>query len=352
MKHLLNYALIAITFAIFSTSISSCGNDEDITPKLSIPKTINLVPLMTIAGDHSHNDMAGVAEEGDSWREQLVKAGYKCDIKENCYQVGLGDFEDIQEIWIKHLRDAIKTIDSPKSAKSTSTKQYSSPDTRLKFAKTSNTAVLLVTFGSTMEGPHSTYAKEVAAFRKAFPGTDVFMAFTSPQCISRWFTKKNEYYGQPYEYFEAFKTLGYENVYVQSLHATKGVEFNGGKNSEGTLHGLKNYYDLFVGQNPSVKTCLGLPLLSSIEDIKAVGDFIYNEYKAEILNGASLVLMGHGNEEDADSSMSTANTYLEVEKYLQSKNSDIYVGTVDCPTVSFDRVLEELNKKYGVAKKK
>ena len=34
------------------------------------------------------------------------------------------------------------------------------------------------------------------------------------------------------------------------------------------------------------------------------------------------------------------------------KNSDIYVGTVDCPTVSFDRVLEELNKKYGVAKKK
>lgn len=352
MKHLLNYLLIAITFAILSTSFSSCSNVEDITPRITIAKTINLVPLMTIAGDHSHNDMAGVAKEGDSWREKLIEAGYKCDIKENCYQIGLGDFEVIQNIWIKHLRDSINTISSPIASKSTTTQQYTSKDTRLKFAKTSNTAILLVTFGSTMEGPHSTYSKEVAAFRKAFPGTDVFMAFTSPLCISRWYTKKNEYYGQPYEYFEAFKTLGYKNVYVQSLHATKGVEFNGGKNSEGTLHGLKNYYDLFVGQNPTVKTCLGLPLLSSVEDIKAVGDFIYNEYKADILNGASLVLMGHGNEEAADSPMSTAKTYLEIEKYLQSKNSDIYVGTVDCPSVSFTRVLEALNIKYASAKKK
>lgn len=67
---------------------------------------INLAPLMSIAGDHAKNDMAGNYIPGkpieeQSWAVQLKKRGYKT----HCILEGLAENEQIIQVWINHLKD-------------------------------------------------------------------------------------------------------------------------------------------------------------------------------------------------------------------------------------------------------
>jgi len=69
-------------------------------------KNVTISPLMSIAGDHANNDMNADTGESDpaeqSWRERLVTAGYKVtDVMK-----GLGDYNEINAIWLSHLDEA------------------------------------------------------------------------------------------------------------------------------------------------------------------------------------------------------------------------------------------------------
>lgn len=63
-----------------------------------------LEPLMVVAGDHAHNDMAG--DEEDSWKSVFEAEGYKVE----CLMRGLGENEAIRQIYIDHAKDAIDSI--------------------------------------------------------------------------------------------------------------------------------------------------------------------------------------------------------------------------------------------------
>lgn len=65
------------------------------------PKKVVLVPLMIVAGDHANNDMAG--DEEESWKTQLKKEGYEVE----CILKGLGEYEGIQDMFVKHCKDAL-----------------------------------------------------------------------------------------------------------------------------------------------------------------------------------------------------------------------------------------------------
>lgn len=74
--------------------------------------TIHLAPLMSIAGDHAHNDIAGdydeeAAPEEQSWKIVLRNAKYSVP-DENCHLKGLGGYSDIIKVWIRHLNEAIE----------------------------------------------------------------------------------------------------------------------------------------------------------------------------------------------------------------------------------------------------
>lgn len=62
-----------------------------------------LRPLMVVAGDHAHNDMAG--EDEDSWKSQFEAAG--CFDSVDCQVAGLGEIPAIQEIYVAHTEAAI-----------------------------------------------------------------------------------------------------------------------------------------------------------------------------------------------------------------------------------------------------
>ena len=65
------------------------------------PQKIVLAPFMIVAGDHARNDMAG--EDPESWMCQFQKAGYQVVpvLK------GLGEYEGIRRIFIRHVQSAI-----------------------------------------------------------------------------------------------------------------------------------------------------------------------------------------------------------------------------------------------------
>ena len=63
-----------------------------------------LEPLMIVAGDHAHNDMAG--DEDDSWKSVFEANGYEV----TCLLRGLGEMDAIQEIFTEHARAAVDSL--------------------------------------------------------------------------------------------------------------------------------------------------------------------------------------------------------------------------------------------------
>ncbi len=61
-------------------------------------KKVHLAPFMIVAGDHANNDMAGDRE--NSWKSVFEKKGY--DVV--CHLKGLGEYREIREIFVKHLK--------------------------------------------------------------------------------------------------------------------------------------------------------------------------------------------------------------------------------------------------------
>ena len=59
------------------------------------------MPFMAVAGDHARNDMSG--EKEGSWKSVLTKNGFTCEV----ILKGTGEYPEIVDIWIDHLRSAL-----------------------------------------------------------------------------------------------------------------------------------------------------------------------------------------------------------------------------------------------------
>lgn len=93
--------------SVFIATVEDTPGLDDVLPELKRQgiRKVFLVPLMSVAGDHARNDMAG--KENDSWASKLTAAG----IKSEAVLVGLGSRPAVAGLWIDHLRDAVKELD-------------------------------------------------------------------------------------------------------------------------------------------------------------------------------------------------------------------------------------------------
>jgi sirohydrochlorin cobaltochelatase len=74
---------------------------EHVMPKLrsrNLSK-VYLVPLMSVAGDHARNDMAGDGPE--SWKSILTRNGFQCE----AILKGTADSPEVLDVWLEHLRE-------------------------------------------------------------------------------------------------------------------------------------------------------------------------------------------------------------------------------------------------------
>lgn len=65
-------------------------------------KSVLLVPMMLVAGDHACNDMAG--PDPDSWKSRLEAEGFTV----RCHMQGLGGLTAMQSLYCRHLQDLIR----------------------------------------------------------------------------------------------------------------------------------------------------------------------------------------------------------------------------------------------------
>lgn len=72
--------------------------------KISSVEKIHLAPFMLVAGDHATNDLS--SEEEGSWYSYFKHKGYQVET----HLVGLGEFQEIQSIYINHLEDAMRDL--------------------------------------------------------------------------------------------------------------------------------------------------------------------------------------------------------------------------------------------------
>jgi sirohydrochlorin cobaltochelatase len=88
---------------IFVGTVEGSPLIEDIVAMLKEKKikTVYLMPLMSVAGDHARNDMSG--DEEDSWKSILAKAG----IESRITLKGTAEYDNMTAIWIEHLKTAM-----------------------------------------------------------------------------------------------------------------------------------------------------------------------------------------------------------------------------------------------------
>jgi len=218
----------------------------------------------------------------------------------------------------------------------------------LDYEKKHDTAVLLVTFGSTYVGPHQTYADEQAQFAQAFPDADIFFSFTSTTCINRWLAAQGEQFATPDQYMQSFIENNYKHVYVQSLHTIPGQEFQILRD-----HYVKTCYNFAVQDMTPARepACCGEALLKSDADIREVARILVDQFAAQLRNGDAVAFMGHGNPiSDYDHAN---NSYAKIEQEMRSYarqaygNDNLFVGTVDFPAMLIDYVLGQMEGKVA-----
>ena len=86
----------------FVAAVEGSNSLETVIPKLKKRKVkkVFLVPLMSVAGDHAKNDMAG--DDDDSWKSILTAKGFKVEpvLK------GTAEHLEIVDVWLEHLKSA------------------------------------------------------------------------------------------------------------------------------------------------------------------------------------------------------------------------------------------------------
>lgn len=184
-----------------------------------------------------------------------------------------------------------------------------------------NKAILVTSFGTSYE-----YALErsIAAiendFAVEFPDCDVFRAFNCERIINI-LSKRGVKIDSMDEALKKILKAGYEEVIIQPTHLIGGVEYDKlcgiAKNYEGSFQQFK----------------VGVPLLSSPEDIDKICRFFHKKFCGE---NRLLVLTGHGTKR------TDCAEYADMNKMCaQLGYNDIFVSTVEA-AAEIDDVLDRL----------
>ena len=98
----LNYHVHKLDPNIFVATVEGWPEIDDVIKDLKKEglDKVYLMPLMSVAGDHARNDMAGPEEK--SWKSILEKEGIDCEpvLK------GLAEYREFVDIWVDHLKAA------------------------------------------------------------------------------------------------------------------------------------------------------------------------------------------------------------------------------------------------------
>ena len=246
-------------------------------------KKVVLQPLMIVAGDHANNDMAG--DEEDSWKSGFEAAGFEVE----CVLKGLGQYEGVQNLIVKHCQETINGEDEQKPV------------------------VLAVSFGTSYNNNrcYSIGAVETA-IQEAYPDYEVRRAFTAQTIIDILKERDGIYIDNVTEAMARLISDGVKEVVIQPTHVMPGFEYDD----------VVKEVEAFKDQFESFK--ISKPLLTEDEDFDQLIKVITEETKEYDEEGTAIIFMGHGTEHKSN----------EVYQKLQDKIAEAgyknyFIGTVE-----------------------
>ncbi len=190
-------------------------------------------------------------------------------------------------------------------------------------------AILLVTFGTSVESAQKAFANIERRVKAVFPKTEVRWAYTS-KIIRKKLEKEGTHIDSPEMAMAKLMDEGYTKVAVQSLHMIPGAEF----------HEINVNTRLFAQMSGGfAQVMVSPPLLISDETMeKALQEVMTKVVPKERKAGEAVVLMGHGTHHPSDA------IYSALMYKAQKMDANLYVGTVE-GAPSFAEVKEMLIKK-------
>lgn len=199
--------------------------------------------------------------------------------------------------------------------------------------KADRKGVLLVAFGTSVEGADTVYANIENKVRAALPGVEVRWAYSSKMIRHKLARERNARPDSPAEALARMMDEDFSHVVVQSLQTIPGEEF----------HALSETAQAFSGMPKGMKqVVVGYPLLATTADLeKAASALLANAPEAR-KPGEAVVFVGHGTNHPANV------YYAGLQFHLWKKDRNAFVGTVEGAPTQED-VVREL-KKAGIKK--
>jgi sirohydrochlorin cobaltochelatase len=213
--------------------------------------------------------------------------------------------------------------------------------------KKNDKVILIVAFGSTWQQAYDTFEKVVDDYKANFSGWDVFLSFSSIECINHAREGENvapkDYY-DPEHWLNAIGQAGYKKIVVQSLQVIPGEEYRNVRDSY-VKNFMNNKNGIFTTEylkSLDRNVVIGTPLMAEESDAEALAEVLNKEsdIKAAVAEGI-VAFMGHGNPEGYDYYGGNIR-YVQLENALRAINENYYVGTVDMDQTLVDDVLENI----------
>ena len=200
-------------------------------------------------------------------------------------------------------------------------------------------AILIVSFGSSMPEARKAIDNLVFSAQKEFPDFEVRLSFTS-NIIRRKMAKEQEIFIQnPLEALAALNDEGFSRVFIMPTHIIPGEEYDE----------IKNVYEAFKllkGKYGFKELKLGRPFLNSSDDCERMAEILIERFKTQLQDkDTGIVLMGHGTPEHFANAM-----YSQLQLALNRKlHGKFFLGTVEAVPL-IDDILEDLKRHPEIKK--
>lgn len=180
-------------------------------------------------------------------------------------------------------------------------------------------AILVVSFGTSVPEARQAINNLVDTARKNFPDAEVRLAFTSNIIRRKLAKESKEFIMNPVQALAQLNDEGFANVYVASTHMIPGEEYD-------ELAGVVDAFGSLDGKYGFKNIMLTSPFLNGVDDCEGMADVLINRFKTQLQKeNTAIILMGHGTPEHFANAL-----YSQLQLALDTKAyGKFFLGTVE-----------------------
>lgn len=182
-----------------------------------------------------------------------------------------------------------------------------------------NSAILIVSFGTSMPEAEKAINNLVDSAKREFPDSEVRLAFTSNIIRRKIMNERNQFIPTPVEALAILNDEGISEVYIMPTHIIPGEEYD-------ELASVADAFGSLTGKYGFDELELGEPFLNGVKDCERMADILLERFAAQLKDkDTAIILMGHGTPEHPAHAL-----YSQLQFSLDAKAyGRFFVGTVE-----------------------